>query len=50
MKKMGNNLSTTVNAYNSAYKEFGKIDKDITKVTGKSIGSDPNLIDKPSND
>src|SRR3989304_4606432 len=28
MKKLGANLGTTVNMYNSAYKEFAKIDKD----------------------
>ena len=26
LKKIGNSLSTTVNHYNTAYKEFGKID------------------------
>ncbi|MDD5626385.1 MAG: DNA recombination protein RmuC, partial [Patescibacteria group bacterium] len=34
MKKLGNNLGTTVGMYNSAYKEFKKIDKDITKIAG----------------
>ena len=29
MKKMGTTLGTTVNHYNTAYKEFGKIDKDV---------------------
>ncbi len=49
MQKMGNNLGTTVNMYNSAYKEFGKIDKDIYKITdGKEGGkSESVLIDKP---
>jgi DNA recombination protein RmuC len=35
MKKLGNNLDTTVNAYNGAYKEFKKVDKDVLKITGK---------------
>ncbi|MBI5753878.1 DNA recombination protein RmuC [Candidatus Peregrinibacteria bacterium] len=50
MQKMGNSLGTTVNMYNSAYKEFGKIDKDIHKITeGESGGkADVLLIDKPS--
>ena len=26
MKKLGNNIGTTVGSYNSAYKELGKID------------------------
>src|SRR3989338_5614744 len=33
LKKLGNNLTTTVNMYNAAYKEFGKIDKDVVKIT-----------------
>lgn len=35
MEKLGNNLGTTVNSYNQAYKEFGKIDKDVVKITAK---------------
>ncbi len=34
MKKLGGNLSTTVNAYNVAHKEFKKIDKDVVKISG----------------
>jgi DNA recombination protein RmuC len=45
--KLGNNLSTTVNSYNSASKEFQKIDKDVVKITGSSIGSEPLALDKP---
>ena len=33
MQKMGANLSTTVNMYNSAYREFQKIDKNVFKLT-----------------
>jgi len=47
LKKMGNNLNTTVNMYNTAYKEFGKIDKDILKITGKSADIEPLIIDSP---
>lgn len=32
MKKVGSNLSTTVNMYNSATKEWGKIDKDVARL------------------
>jgi DNA recombination protein RmuC len=32
--KLGNNLGTTVNTYNRAYKEFAKVDKDVAKLTG----------------
>lgn len=46
-KKVGNSLSTTVNHYNSASKEFGKIDKDVLKITGESADIDTLLIEKP---
>ena len=45
--KVGKNLSTTVNAYNFAGKEFGKIDKDVLKITGKEIGIEPELLERP---
>lgn len=32
IKKLGNSLGVSVNHYNTAYKEFYKIDKDITKI------------------
>jgi len=34
MKKLGSHLETTVSTYNKASKEFGKIDKDVVKITG----------------
>lgn len=50
MQKLGGNLGTTVNMYNSAYKEFNKIDKDVYRITdGESGGSaDVLLIEKPN--
>jgi len=48
LKKMGNNLNTTVNMYNKAYKEFGKVDKDVVKITGKAGGIKPLQIDGPA--
>ena len=45
--KVGKNLSTTVSAYNYASKEFGKIDKDVLKITGKEIGIEPELLERP---
>jgi DNA recombination protein RmuC len=33
MDKLGGHLGTSVNAFNAAYKEFGKIDKDVIKIT-----------------
>ena len=47
MQKMGNHLGTTVNMYNSAYKEFSKIDKDVYKISGEKIGAEPLEIEKP---
>lgn len=47
MKKLGNNLGTSVNMYNQAYKELGKIDKDIFKISGTSAGIEPMELDKP---
>lgn len=47
MKRVGKNLGTTVSMYNSASKEFSKIDKDVLKITGKSNNVDTLLIDKP---
>jgi DNA recombination protein RmuC len=38
MKKLGTQMGTTVNTYNSAYKEFKKIDKDVLKIA--DIGGD----------
>lgn len=50
MKKLGNTLSTTVNHYNTAHKEFKKIDKDILKITGESQGVETLTIEKPLTD
>lgn len=47
MQKMGNHLGTTVNMYNSAYKEFSKIDKDVYRISGKKVGADPLEIERP---
>jgi len=46
-QKLGNHLSTTVNMYNSASKEFKKIDKDIYHISGKKVEGELLEIDKP---
>ncbi|MCA9363402.1 DNA recombination protein RmuC [Candidatus Kaiserbacteria bacterium] len=46
-QKLGNTLSTTVNHYNAGYKELNKIDKDVTRITGETIGVDVLTLDKP---
>lgn len=50
LQKMGNSLGTTVNMYNSAYKEFGKIDKDVYKITDGDAGGavEKTILDKPN--
>ncbi|MEA3357254.1 MAG: DNA recombination protein RmuC, partial [Patescibacteria group bacterium] len=47
MNKLGKHLGTTVGAYNNANKEFGKIDKDVLKISGKGIESEQLLLDRP---
>ncbi|NBD73988.1 DNA recombination protein RmuC [Patescibacteria group bacterium] len=47
MQKLGNSLATTVNAYNTAYKELGKIDKDVMRITGETPGVDVLSLEKP---
>ena len=46
-KKLGNSLGTTVSHYNTAYKELGKIDKDVAKITDGERKIDPSSIEKP---
>lgn len=45
--KLGTALTTTVNHYNTGYKELGKVDKDIMKITGESAGVEAMVLDKP---
>ncbi|PIP87366.1 DNA recombination protein RmuC [Candidatus Campbellbacteria bacterium CG22_combo_CG10-13_8_21_14_all_36_13] len=48
MNKLGNTLGTTVNHYNKASKELGKIDKDVMRITGESPELDVLTVDGPS--
>lgn len=50
MNKLGKSLGTTVNHFNSAHKELGKIDKDVTRISGESSNVEPAQIDKPQLD
>ncbi len=51
MRKLGGHLSTTVNTYNTSYKELGKIDKDVMRITDRAeSGIEPLAIDKPQED
>ncbi len=47
MKKLGTHLGTSIGMYNQAYKELGKIDKDVLKISGKAAGIEPMALDKP---
>lgn len=47
MKKLGAHLGTSVNMYNQAYRELGKIDKDILRIADTSAGIEPIALDKP---
>ncbi len=49
-EKLGSSLNTTVNHYNSASKEFGKIDKDFLKITGESAEHEVVSLEKPRKD
>jgi len=47
MQKLGTHLGTSVSMYNSAYKELGKIDKDVLKITDSAVGIEPELLERP---
>lgn len=47
-KKLGNSLSTSVNHYNAAQKELGKVDKDVMKITGESMEIEQLALEKPN--
>ncbi len=53
-RKLGVSLGTSVSHYNAGYKELGKIDKDVYRISGvKSAppaGGEPELLDKPTSD
>lgn len=50
MQKLGSSLGTTVNHFNTAHKELGKIDKDIVRIAEVSPGIEPLLVDKPQSE
>jgi DNA recombination protein RmuC len=48
MARVGKNLGTTVSAYNAMGKEFGKINKDIYRITGEELELEAGvLVEKP---
>lgn len=50
MTSLGTSLGTTVNHYNRAHKELIKIDKDVLKIGGESVGIESLTINKPDLD
>lgn len=50
MQKLGASLGTTVGHFNTAHKEYGKIDKDIVKISGGETGVVPLELDRPQTD
>lgn len=46
-KKLGVSLGTSVSHYNAGYKELGKIDKDVYRISETKIGIEPEFLDKP---
>lgn len=49
-KKIGIHLGTTVNMYNHAQKELGKIDKDVLRISGKAVGVESLNLEGPENE
>lgn len=48
--KLGNSLTTVVNHFNNSGKEFKKIDKDVMRITGASVGIEALVLDKPESE
>lgn len=48
VRKLGTALGTTVSHYNNAYKELGKIDKDVYRISDARAGIEPQLLEKPN--
>lgn len=46
-KKLGNSLKTTVNHYNSADRELGKMDRDMEKITGETVSIEGIKVEAP---
>jgi DNA recombination protein RmuC len=47
LQRMGKNLGITVSSYNTARQEFGKIDKDISRITNEKFELESPVIEKP---
>lgn len=49
-RKLGTALGTAVSHYTAGYKELGKIDKDVYRITGDKLGIEPLALEKPQTD
>lgn len=49
-QSVGKHMGTAVSQYNLASKEFGKIDKDVLRITGQAAGLQTLILDKPASD
>jgi len=47
-RKLGTALGTAVSHYNSGYKELGKIEKDVFRIDGSTVGIEQALLEKPA--
>ena len=47
MQNLGKSFGTTVNHFNTAYKELGKIDKDVARITDQEKTIEPLALEKP---
>ena len=45
--RLGGSLETVINHYNNGSKEFKKVDKDIMRITGETIGIETTFLEKP---
>ncbi|MBM3257113.1 MAG: DNA recombination protein RmuC [Candidatus Liptonbacteria bacterium] len=50
MKKLGVQLGTASKTYSKAYQELRKIDKDVLKISGETMGVEPMTLEAPSFD
>lgn len=47
---VGKHLGTAVNQYNLASKEFAKVDKDVTRISGQPVDYEVRTLERPSTD
>jgi DNA recombination protein RmuC len=47
-QKMGNSLRATVTHFNASNKEFGKVEKDVYRISGEKLDIESIKVDKPS--